>query len=274
MAKKDWAFQLDGREHSLHFEQGFSGKKKIQIDGEMAYESTGLMDTKTEFPFEIEGHLIVLLIKSGLIDSYDLFVDDRSLETGRVGPARITVNEIAEGLEIVYKGGRAAFGFVLLIALAVTGFSTFFMLSTLTSGPLTLADMMYMPLVFLLVGLGLMYWSLVKTFNKTVLTIDPLEVSVKHVPIPWFGQRTLQVADMKRLYCESYERRSNSPSGDGGFSVSVSMTFILYRICAQLSNDKKIILLSDLDKCYEAQFVNRQLTRRLGKLVQSDLQTA
>jgi hypothetical protein len=261
---------LDGKQHALQYEQSFSGSKKIQIDGNLAYESQGLFNTTTEFPFEIDGHSIVLLIKPGLVDSYDLFVDDRSLITGKFGPDRVKVNETPDGLVLVYNGRRAVFGLVLFIGLVFVAVSVPMFTSMVGSGALTLADTMYLPLIFPIAGLVLVYWSLVKMFNKTTFAVSSYGVSVKQAPIPWFGNKELPMADIEELYCESYERKSRS--GDG--PVSVTMTFLLYRICARLTGGKKITLLSDLDKCYEALFVNRQLGRKLGKLVQPELQHA
>jgi hypothetical protein len=77
-------------------------------------------------------------------------------------------------------------------------------------------------------------------------------------------------ADIDKVYCESYERKSRSGEGP----VSVSMTFILYRLCVKSTGGRKIVLLADLDQCYEALFVNRQLGRQLGRLVQPGLQNA
>lgn len=270
MAKKSWTFNLDGRSHTLNFEQGLSGKKKIFIDGNLAYENRGLMDMTREFPFEIEGHSVVLLIKPGIIDSFDLMVDDRSADTGRIGPARVKVEETAEGLKLVYRGGRGVFSILLVFALIFMGVSAMGFYSSISGGSLNLADMMYLPILFPLIGLALAYFSLVKMLNKTVLTAGPAGVSVKQGPVPWFGNRELHTADIEKVYCESYERKSSSGQG----AIGVTVTSILYRLCAKLNTGKKVVLLSDLDQCYEALFVNRQLGRKLGRLVQPELQNA
>lgn len=270
MAKKSWTFNLDGQPHTLNFEQGFSGKKKIFIDGELAYENQGLMDMTREFPFEVQGHSVVLLIKPGIVDSFDLMVDDRSLDTGRLGPARVRVEDTAEGLRLTYNGGRGVFGILLVFALIFMGVSAMGFYSSMSGGSLNLADMMYLPILFPVIGLALIYFSLAKMLNKTVLTAGPAGVSVRQGPIPWFGNREVPSADIDKIYCESYERKSRSGEGP----VSVSMAFILYRLCAKLTSGRKVVLLADLDQCYEAFFVNRQLSRQLGRLVQPGLQNA
>ena len=268
MAGKNWVFKLDDKQHTLSYEQSFSGKKKIQIDNSMVYESGGMMDIQTEFSFEVDGHSVVLLVKPGLKDSYDLFVDDRSVLTGKLGPDRVKVIETSDGLSLTYNSNRGVFIIFLLFALVFVGVSTSIMINSLTSGTLTLADMMFMPVLFLLVGLGMLYWSLVRTFDKTILTVTPLEISVKHTPFPWFGTRVLSVADVERLYCESYERKTRSSEG----VITVTMKFLLYRICAKLSNGKKLTLISEMDKCYEATFINHQIAQRLGSIVQPGVQ--
>lgn len=270
MAKKDWVFNLDNVQHSLRFEQGISGKKKILIDGNLAYESTGIMDSRLEFPFEVEGHSIVLVIKPGLKDKFDLFVDDRSLETGKLGPDRVVVEDGPEGLTLTFKGSQPAFAIVLLVAMFFVSIPVVMIINSFSPGGLTLADMMFIPVFFLLAGLGLLYWSLVKMLNKTILTVNSLEISVRNTPIPWFGQRVLQVADVENIHCESYERRSQSGEG----MITVTMSFLLYRLCAKLTNGRRVVLLADLDKCYEALFINRQMGTRLGKLVQPGIQPA
>jgi len=270
MAGKNWVFKLDDMQHTLSLEQSFSGKKKIQVDDLVLYESGGMMDSRMEFPFEIDGHSVVLLVKPGLKDSYDLFVDDRSILTGKLGPDRVNVEETPDGLSLIYNAGRGVFIMLLLIALIFVGISAYIMVNILATGTLTLADLMFMPVIFLLFGLGMLYLSLVKTFNKTILTITPREVSVKHTPFPWFGARVLSIVDVEKLYCESYERKTRSGEG----TVTITMKFLLYRICAKLSNGKKLILLSEMDKCYEAVFINRQIARRLGSIVQPGVQVA
>ncbi len=261
MARKEWVFNLEGQQHSLSFEEGWSGRKKISIDGQPAYES-GVMDVSREFPFEVNGHSVVLLVKPGLIDSFDLMVDDRSLKTGKIGPPRIKVEQTADGVTLVYNGGQGVFGIFLAFCLVVTVISVTSLFSMLSDG-LTLADGLYILLLFPVIGLCLMYYSLVKMLNKTSLIMDAAGISVRQGPIPWFGNRVLQTADVENLYCESYERRSTSGEG----VVTVTMKFKLYRLCAHLKDGRNFILLSGLDQCYEALFVNRQLGSRFGKLV-------
>lgn len=89
MAKKSWSFQLEGGTHTIDLEHGYwSGKRKIYLDGTLIHESFKtqllLFDTGSEIPFQIGEHSGSVIIRTnGIIFSYDVVLDGRSLETGQ-----------------------------------------------------------------------------------------------------------------------------------------------------------------------------------------------
>lgn len=59
-------------------------------------------------------------------------------------------------------------------------------------------------LIFVFVGIGLAYHSLANFINQTTLTLTAEKLIVRHSPLPWRGDKDLQVADIKRLYTEQH----------------------------------------------------------------------
>lgn len=86
--KKTWTFELDDRAHTLELEQtGLAARKKLYLDGEPLPTKTG---SKSGF-FSENDLLFNIAAHSGRIvhhfdwrsSEYELFLDDRSLDTGK-----------------------------------------------------------------------------------------------------------------------------------------------------------------------------------------------
>ncbi|MCC7014908.1 MAG: hypothetical protein IT454_20265 [Planctomycetes bacterium] len=72
--------------------------------------------------------------------------------------------------------------------------------------------MMLFPIGHLAVGVALTYATLAGFVNSTRITLDRRELSVRHGPLPWAGNRTLPAADIAQLYCKSKVRRGKRGS--------------------------------------------------------------
>jgi hypothetical protein len=100
------------------------------------------------------------------------------------------------------------------------------------------------------VGLLLLYATLAALLNHTVIKVTSESLTVLHGPVPWFGNRTLPLADMRRLYCEEEtypEKRGRS---------------CLYCVNALTKASNKVDLLSGLDS-EQALFIKQEIERRL-----------
>src|SRR5262249_8143770 len=101
------------------------------------------------------------------------------------------------------------------------------------------------------VGLLLLYATLAGLLNRTVIKVTSEFLSVWHGPVPWFGNRSLRIDDLERLYCaedtEPEQRRRS----------------YLYGVHALTKGASKVDLLTGLD-CAQALFIKQALERRLN----------
>jgi len=96
--------------------------------------------------------------------------------------------------------------------------------------------MIVFPLLHLAVGIGLTYSTLAGFFNRTYLEVTPVDLAVWHDPLPWMGEVTLPIGDVKQLY----SKQSIHQGRNGG----TTFTYDLYAITG---NGKTRKLLSGLD---------------------------
>ena len=57
-------------------------------------------------------------------------------------------------------------------------------------------------------GLGLFYYVLTGLFNRTVVAVTPDQLSIKHGPLPWFGNKQLDPIVLKQLYVQERIQRN------------------------------------------------------------------
>lgn len=103
------------------------------------------------------------------------------------------------------------------------------------------------------IGAGLTYYTLATLFNTTTIRISATELTIRHGPVPWFGQRTLDPAQVKQLFVERKVHR-----GKNG-SVSYS-----YRLHAILLDDQRVKLLSGITDENQARFLEHTMERFLA----------
>jgi hypothetical protein len=101
------------------------------------------------------------------------------------------------------------------------------------------------------VGLLLLYATLAGLLNRTVIKVTSEFLTVWHGPVPWFGNRSMRIDDLERLYCEEEtdpekRRRSN-----------------IYGVHALTKGATKVDLLTGLDSA-QALFIKQELERRRG----------
>ena len=85
MATKDFKFTLEDGEHTVHVEHGsFSGKRSITVDGKPLTKDTKFIDTGGEYPFQINAHRGVVIIRNNLLGfTYDVGIDGKSVTTSK-----------------------------------------------------------------------------------------------------------------------------------------------------------------------------------------------
>lgn len=111
----------------------------------------------------------------------------------------------------------------------------------------------FFPLIHVAVGVGLTYATVAGFLNTTWVSIDPMQVEVKHGPLPWPGNKIFLRADIKQFFCE----RKTMHTKNGGVKHSYSV-----RVIDQAGKKSKFI--SSLENLDQARFIEQELERQLG----------
>ena len=150
---------------------------------------------------------------------------------------------------IVRRWFAPQFIFFAFFCVAWDGFLVFWY-SNLTSGPDSFSIIAAIfPIAHVAAGVGLTYYTIAGFLNRTTIHLDERSLSVRHAPLPWKGNHTLDREDIKQLYCS--ERFSSGRPGDG-WNQHGSWN---YQLNALLQNDTKVTLLHGLLEPEEAYFL-------------------
>jgi hypothetical protein len=114
--------------------------------------------------------------------------------------------------------------------------------------------MMWFALVWCLphaaVGLLLIYATLAGLLNRTVIKVTSEFLTVRHGPVPWFGNRRMRLDELEWLSCE----KETDPEKKGRSYV--------YGVKALTKGASKVDLITDLEKA-QARFIKQELERWL-----------
>lgn len=106
------------------------------------------------------------------------------------------------------------------------------------------------PLLHVAVGVGLTYRTLAGFLNKTWITVADGEVTVRHGPLPWLGNRKVPPGEIQQLYCEQIK-------GKNGHSSS-------YTLSAVLRDGRKIDLIKSLPNAAQVLYFEQRIEEHLG----------
>lgn len=103
------------------------------------------------------------------------------------------------------------------------------------------------------VGLSFAYYLLSTYKNQTTISVTNKTMSIKHAPMPWFGNQDISTSSLVQLYVKQVE----------GWSVNDKVTY-LYELRAKLKNDKDIKLIGGLISEEVGHFLEQQIENYLG----------
>ena len=112
--------------------------------------------------------------------------------------------------------------------------------------------MMLFGTIHALVGIGMIYWVAAGIFNTTEVRATKNRLYIKHRPVPWVGNRELDVSQIDQLYTKMKVTQNKG-------STSYS-----YEVHAVLKGGKQLKLISGLDSSEEALYIEQELERFLG----------
>jgi len=164
-------------------------------------------------------------------------------------PPGLAVNNLGSGIEIDYRWFNWGILFVLFFAVFWNGFMIFWYAMALRSQawPMALFGIFHLS-----IGIFLAYTSLAGLLNHTLIRVEMGELKIEHTPLPWMGNRVLQVAEIAQLY--SKEHISRSKNG----------THITYAVHVALRAGNQIKLVDRLHTAEQALYVEQTLERAMG----------
>jgi len=108
------------------------------------------------------------------------------------------------------------------------------------------------PLFHVALGMGLSYYVLAGYFNKTIIDVDFNSITVRHGPIPFWGNQKISSKTITQLYC----KRDEYFGSYRGYS-----TFAVHAITSEQRNIK---LLTGFDNSEQALFIEQEIEKLLN----------
>lgn len=96
----------------------------------------------------------------------------------------------------------------------------------------------------LAIGLGLFYVAVAGFVNRTVLEAGRTQILVKHRPLPWIGEQTIDIADVKQLF--TVERLANRTRKLVAFFEVPELSYF-YDVYILTKNGRRIKFINALD---------------------------
>lgn len=117
---------------------------------------------------------------------------------------------------------------------------------------LSMLPVLFFPIIHVAVGVGLTYYGLSGLLNKTIINSSNGLLTVKHTPLPWFGNHKIDTANIRQLYCAEKTRHTKS----GHYHV--------YDLNVILNDDKQIHLVKNLPELDQAVFLEENIEKYLN----------
>jgi len=168
-------------------------------------------------------------------------------------PRKFTINFYDEYMHITlsWLGKKTVVASV--FATVYIGFVYMFFFSndaTHTGSPLM---MKLIPLLSLVVLVGNIYYFLATWLNRSHVFVSQNMIEIKHLPLPWFGNKQVATKDVKQLY--SKREISNSSSGNET-TVHHSLRVIGF--------DERDLTLLKVENSEQALFLEQEIEKYLG----------
>lgn len=108
-------------------------------------------------------------------------------------------------------------------------------------------------LVFIVLGLGLLYLTIATWLNKTQIYVSKNNIEIKHQPIPWLGNKRIETNNIKQLFVKKVYRGSSNNNRR-----------YTYNVAGITSENKQFKLISGLEYDYYARFIEKKIEDYLG----------
>lgn len=164
-------------------------------------------------------------------------------------PDKLALNRRGSEIEIVRTWFGSQVLFMTFFAVFWDGF-LYFWYAKLGDSPDPM--MRYFPMIHVAVGIGITYYVLCGWFNRTCITVGRGKVSVRHGPLPWFGNLEMEASALKQLYAK--ERITSSRNG----------TTVRYDLNALTSDGRSIKFVGGMENSDQAVYIEQEIEKFLG----------
>jgi hypothetical protein len=165
-------------------------------------------------------------------------------------PRGVAMDDLGGRLRLVRRWFQWPILMLLFFCVAWDGFLVFWYSIAFTQKAPWI--MVVFPVVHVAVGIAMTYGVLCGFFNRTVIEVEGGRFTIQHGPLPWPGNRTIDTADLKQLYCRQRVRNTRNGTSE------------TYELHAQLADGKQLKLISGLDEAEQALFLEQQIEKYLG----------
>ncbi|HAM36277.1 MAG TPA: hypothetical protein DEB40_09455 [Elusimicrobia bacterium] len=166
-------------------------------------------------------------------------------------PAKFSVTQDGSDLLLVYRWFSLGLFALLFFCVFWDGFLVFwYAMAFSKKAPLL---MVLFPLGHLGVGVFLTYVTAAGFVNRTFVRAGTDRLSIRHLPLPWPGQREISRTEIEQLFCSEKIGRTRNGSSTASYQVE-----------ALLRGGKRVKLVSGLDKPEQALFIEQKIESYLG----------
>ncbi len=163
-------------------------------------------------------------------------------------PQGIDLRENLDGLEIVRRWFSIQTILLTFFVIFWDGFLIFWYTQAINTSN---TMMLVFPLLHVAIGVGLTYYVLAGYINRTYIRVDHSFLSIKHAPLPFPWNKTVDASDIKQVY--SKERISRSRRGSS----------VTYEVHALTHSGRNLKLLNKLPNSEQALFMEQEIERFL-----------
>ena len=112
--------------------------------------------------------------------------------------------------------------------------------------------MVVFPVAHVAVGIGLSYVTVAGLLNRTTVAVEGGTLTVRHRPVPWRGNLSIEADQVAQVYCEERSARRSDDARN------------TYLVTAVLRDGGRVRLLSGLTDVEHALYVEQRIEERLG----------
>jgi hypothetical protein len=170
-------------------------------------------------------------------------------------PVGWAVSHEGGGLEISWRWFNYTLIFMALFCVAWDSFLVFWYTMAFRHGQLI---MVIFPLAHVAVGVGLTYTTIAGFFNKTKVKVSGRELTVRSGPIPWLGNRSLNVNELADFAVES------PSSGSYSRFVSTNRSLPTFKVNAISTDGRSLPLVGRVPSNDQALFLVQSLKNQLA----------